>query len=372
MPRTTELLQRSLQEKWAPGAVAAIWNIFDSQAPWIQAVGDRRVVPSPQPMACETVLDLASLTKPLVTTTLVARAIERGLLDWQTPISAIFGDAPSEWSKIQIWHLLSHTAGFRAWEPFWQKLVEKWGDRLPEVSIRKRQQEMRAQVFCQKPEVEPGFRVLYSDVSFLLLGMILEQVSGERLDRAWNRLGFQACFQPVHRSASLRQPVDDRFGATEESSWRGGVLQGEVHDENCWSMGGIAGHAGLFGSAGDVIEIVNAIFRNELFSEKIAEKVFLRVTPLQGNPRAWGWDIASGEDSSAGTCLGSRHGVVGHLGFTGTSLWVDRQTGWAFLLLTQRVHFGRENVGIRQFRPLFHQAAVADLGIDQISSFERR
>ena len=203
------------------------------------------------------------------------------------------------------------------------------------------------------------------------MGFVIEAITGLRIDHAWNELGFSASFRPVHRSPAQQQPADDRVAATEKSDWRGGVLQGEVHDENCWSMGGIAGHAGLFGSAPQVVEIVDAIFQGRLFSDAVAQVMFARMTPREGDPRTLGWDIPSGEASSAGKILASRRGVVGHLGFTGTSLWVDRQTGWAFLLLTQRVHLGRDHVGIRTLRPLFHEAASSDLGIDRLSAFER-
>ncbi len=369
--RTRAVLEQAVSEKWTPGAVAAVWNVHGEAhgLPWVSVVGDRRLEPSREPLEWSTVFDLASLTKPLVTTTLAARLVERGLMDWTTPVRSIL-DAPEEWNGIELWHLLSHTAGFQAWSPFWQELQSEFGPELSSVSIRRRAEAMRARVLRQVPETAPGSRTLYSDVSFLALGFIIEQVLGMRLDHAWNELGFEARFRPVHRSPSLRQPVDDRCAATEASEWRGGVMQGEVHDENCWSMGGVAGHAGLFGSADQVIEIVNALFAGRLFSDAIANMIFARVTPSSGDPRTIGWDIPSGESSSAGAMLAARRGVVGHLGFTGTSLWVDRQSGWAFLLLTNRVHLGRENVGIRQFRPLFHQAAIADLGIDRFSSLQ--
>jgi CubicO group peptidase (beta-lactamase class C family) len=367
--RTYSVLEQAVSEKWTPGAVAAVWNVQGEQhgLPWVSVVGDRRLEPSRQPLEWSTVFDLASLTKPLVTTTLAARLVERGLLDWTTPVRSIL-DAPESWEGIALWHLLSHTAGFAAWSPFWQELQSRFGPELSNASLRRRAEVMRTEVLRQVPECAPGKRTLYSDISFLALGFIIEQVMGMRLDHAWNELGFGASFRPVHRASSLRQPADDACAATEVSDWRGGVMQGEVHDENCWSMGGVAGHAGLFGSAEQVIEIVDAIFSGRLFSDAIADVVFARVTPSSGDPRSIGWDIPAGESSSAGSILASRRGVVGHLGFTGTSLWVDRQSGWAFLLLTNRVHFGRENVGIRQLRPHFHQAAISDLGIDRFSS----
>jgi CubicO group peptidase (beta-lactamase class C family) len=369
--RTHEVLEQAIREKWTPGAIAAVWNVQGNHhgLPWVSVVGDRRTDPSREPLEWNTVFDLASLTKPLVTATLAARLVERGLLDWTTPVRSIL-EAPEEWSGIELWHLLSHTAGFQAWSPFWQVLRERFGAKLSHASIRQRSEFMRAEVLRQLPETEPGRRTLYSDVSFLALGFIVEQVTGMRLDHAWDELGFGARFRPVHRHPSMQQPADDRCAATESSEWRGGVMQGEVHDENCWSMGGVAGHAGLFGTAEQVIEIVNAVFTGRLFSDAIADVVFARVTPSTGDPRTMGWDIPSGESSSAGPILAARRGVVGHLGFTGTSLWVDRQSGWAFLLLTNRVHFGRDNVGIRQLRPLFHQAAIADLGIDRFSSLQ--
>jgi len=366
-----EAMSLMLEEKLAPGAVAAVWNLFEPTAIWGGAWGSRRSEPTPEPMAPSTVFDLASLTKPLVTTTLIARMVDRGLIEWQTPICSVLPGAPHEWKSIEVWHLLSHTAGFKAWEPFWMKLQARWGAELSEVSIHQRQQVMREEVFGQMPETTPGSRTLYSDVSFLLLGFLIEELSGMPLDHAWKELGFAAGFRRVHRSASVRQPVDDAVAATERSEWRGGVLQGEVHDENCWSMGGYAGHAGLFGSASDVLTIVNAIFNERLISEGILDAVFARVTPASGHPRTLGWDIPSGEQSSAGKTLASRRGVVGHLGFTGTSLWVDRVSGWAGLLLTNRVHLGRDHLGIRRLRPLFYEAMAADFGIDRLSGFGR-
>ena len=367
---TRTVLERAISENWVPGAVAAVWNVQDEGKPWTATLGDRRLEPTREPLEWSTVFDLASLTKPLVTTTLAARLVERGLLDWRTPVRSVLSEAPREWEGIELWHLLSHTAGFQAWSPFWQLLRGRWGERLPEVSIRQRQRLVREEVLKERPQAVAGARSLYSDVSFLALGFIIEDVLGMRLDRAWNELGFAARFHPVHRSGAFLQPLEDSCAATESSAWRGGVVQGEVHDENCWSMGGVAGHAGLFGSAEQVVEVVDAIFTGKLFSPAIADVVFARVTPSVGDPRTIGWDIPSGESSSAGPVLAARRGVVGHLGFTGTSLWVDRQSGWAFLLLTNRVHLGRDHAGIRQLRPLFHEAAMRDLGIDRLSNLQ--
>ncbi len=370
--RVEETLHQAVEQRQVPGTVAAVWNIHGPESPQFFVHGYRRLDPSLQPLRQDTVFDLASLTKPLVTATLAARLVERGILEWSTPVGAVLRDLPDAWRGIRVWHLLSHSAGLPAWRPFWQDLRREFGEALPEVPIERRQALVRRLVLSSPIEAAPGCRVLYSDLSFMLLGFVVEALMGRRLDRAWGELGFSAAFRPVLRSRNRRQPIDEEVAATEQSDWRGGVLQGEVHDENCWSMGGIAGHAGLFGTASQVVEIVNPLFRGRLFSPDVAEAAFSRITPSEGPARTLGgWDVPSGEGSSAGPQLSARKGVVGHLGFTGTSLWVDRSSGWAFLLLTQRVHLGREHPGIRSLRPAFHEAALSDLGIDRLSSFER-
>jgi CubicO group peptidase (beta-lactamase class C family) len=367
---THAVLEQGLAERLIPGAVVSAFEIRRGGEEFILAAGSRRVLPSVQPMAAGTVFDWASLTKALCTAPLIWRALQRGWLSESTEVRAVLPQSPEAWKGITIGHLLSHSAGFKAWDPVWQELVEKWGPRLAEVAIEERQQLFRSRIFKQLPEAAPGERFLYSDFSFLLLGFILEEIHGQPLDRIWRREmpGISAGFRRVQRPGSLRQPVDEACAATEVVEWRGGALQGEVHDENCWSMGGFAGHAGLFGSMGDLIAVVRRIFDPSFLDPLLGQRMLARVLGPQGPARTLGWDLPDGPESSAGPTLASRRGVVGHLGFTGTSLWIDLESGWGFSMLSGRVHLGRDHPGARKLRPRIHDAMAIDLRLDARSS----
>ncbi len=367
---THAVLEQGIAEGLVPGAVVSVFETRRGGDQLVIAGGRRRLSPSPQPMTVETVFDWASLTKVLCTAPLIWRAIQRGWLSETTEVGAILAHAPDGWRGITIGHLLSHSAGFKAWEPIWQALVEKWGDRLPEMPVAERQQAFRTRIYSQLPEAAPGARFLYSDFSFLLLGFVLEEIHGQPLDGVWRREmpGMSAGFRRVRRLGTLKQPVDESCAATEIVEWRGGALQGEVHDENCWSMGGFAGHAGLFGSMSELIAVVRRIFDPAFLDPSVRGRMLARVIGPQGPARTLGWDLPDGPESSAGPTLASRAGVVGHLGFTGTSLWIDLESGWAFSMLSGRVHLGRDHPGARKLRPRIHDALAIDLRLDARSS----
>jgi CubicO group peptidase (beta-lactamase class C family) len=313
-------------------------------------------------MSIHTVFDLASVSKVYATATLAAVLIERGWLSWNTSVAAIFPDYPHP--EIEIRHLLSHTAGFIAWEPYWEKLRQIFApDELTEISVSRRQAEMRKLIFSVQPQAKPGEQMVYSDVSFLLLGFILEEITRMPLDRAvshwvWRPMGLQQSYY-----SRVTQPaqaaIQEGVAATELCPWRGGVLQGQVHDDNCWAMGGYGGHAGAFGTAQDVLHFARGLMKGFL-SQSTLNAMWTRVAEPPQCSRTLGWDTPSGEVSSAGTRF-STHSV-GHLGFTGTSLWMDLEADLAVVLLSNRVHPSRENMKIRAFRPKFHDAIREDLG----------
>jgi CubicO group peptidase (beta-lactamase class C family) len=315
-------------------------------------------------MLPDTVFDIASVTKVFATATLTAALVDRGWLTWNTKLSAILPSYP--WRSIEIEHLLSHTAGFPWWEPFWQRLRDQFAPRpLSEISVSTRQAYMRKWVMSCSPTVSPGERVEYSDVSFLLLGFALEEVTGMSLDEAvrrfvWKPMGLfdfseGPYYQPTTGSAAR---MDEDVAATEFSSWHQTVLQGQVHDENCWAMGGYGGHAGAFARAQDLLRFSRRLFEGFL-SPSTLEKMWSRVQHPQGCERARGWDMVSASGSSAGKYFSTKS--VGHLGFTGTSLWIDPVAKLAVTLLSNRVHPTRENIKIRAFRPLLHDAVREDL-----------
>jgi CubicO group peptidase (beta-lactamase class C family) len=369
--RTREVLQGGVLEGVSPGMVGGFWRKSDPETVYCEAVGQRRIHPAPLPITPETVFDLASLTKVLATAPLIARLIDRGWLEWTTPVRLIFPDYPDP--EIRIEHLLSHTAGFPAWSPFWERIREKY---LPQpvyrFPIRDRQALMRKLVFSVPREVPIGTRALYSDISFLLLGFIAEEVTRKPFDRAvkeflWKPMGVDGAFFKRVKSSCENGRMES-LASTEDSEWRGGVLQGQVHDDNTWAMGGYAGHAGMFGGAREVMGVVRSLFDGFL-NPKSLEKMWTRATPPPGCERTYGWDTPTGKTSSAGKYF-SPHSV-GHLGFTGTSLWIDLDSELAVTLLTNRVHFGRDNMKIREFRPRFHDAIRLDLAEANLSSLGR-
>jgi CubicO group peptidase (beta-lactamase class C family) len=363
---TPAVLEQAVAEGLVPGAVVAAFHLKDSSQSFVFFAGNRRIVPTHQPMLDSTVFDWASLTKPLCTAPLVFRAIQRGWLSLETQVRSLLLDAPQSWSGITVGHLLAHSAGFRAWAPVWQELQARWGLRLSEVSLEQRRSEFRKHVVSEHPEVAPGRRVLYSDFSFLILGFILEDLYQLRLQQIWERQmpGVEAGFRTVLRPALAKQPIDESCAATEVVEWRGGALQGEVHDENCWSLGGSAGHAGLFGNMSALMAATRRIFDSTFLDPQLRALMLRPVIGPEGPRRTLGWDVPDGPESSAGPTLASRSGVVGHLGFTGTSLWIDQQSQWGFSVLSGRVHLGRENTGIRKFRPRIHEALAIDLRLD--------
>lgn len=370
-----ELMREGVSQGVAPGMVAGLWRAEAPDTIQVAAVGKRRIFPHELPalpMLPETPFDLASLTKIMGTATLAATLVDRRWISWDTPLAAILPQA--NWAGVELRHLLSHTGGFIAWAPLWERLRDHFGDMpLYHVPVEERQRAVRELVFKLAPEHKPGVEARYSDIGFLLLGFALEEVTGLPLDEAvkrfvWEPMGLETAF---FRHVS-DEPVRGRresIAATEESPWRGGLLQGQVHDDNCWAMGGYAGHAGAFGTVRDVLQFARALYPSYpsrwstgvggFLSRETLRAVWTPVTQPWGCSRTLGWDTPSGEESSAGR--GFSPGSVGHLGFTGTSLWIDPEAGLAVALLTNRVHPTRENALIRAFRPKFHDALRSSL-----------
>jgi CubicO group peptidase (beta-lactamase class C family) len=360
-PRTWVQLDAGLASKVAPGFVVGLWQKKDPDVIWQGACGNRRLLPSVLPMLPDTVFDFGSVSKVFATATLAAVLVERGWLDWDTPLSAVLKDYP--FKNIEIRHLLSHTAGLVWWEPYWARLKDYFApEPLYSISVRRRQAAMRSLVMATVPEAAPGEKFVYSDPSFLLLGFALEEITQMPLDRAvqkfvWDPMGVRGAFY-----RRVRQPPSkgtlNQVAATEVCTWRGGVLQGQVHDDNCWAMGGYGGHTGAFGTARDLLHFVRSLLGGFLSPVNL-RAIWTPVNQPPGCERTLGWDTPSGEASSTGT-LFSRHSV-GHLGFVGTSLWIDLDAKLAVVLLSNRVHPSREHNQMKVFRPLLHEALRLDL-----------
>jgi CubicO group peptidase (beta-lactamase class C family) len=362
-PRTHRVLEQGLKDGVAPGFVVGVWEAKQTEKLRVTACGNRRLEPSPLPMLPDTVFDIASVSKIFATATLCAVLVERGWVSWNTRLASIFPSYP--WKNIEIEHLLSHTAGFIWWEPFWERLRDQFAPRsLPEISIATRQSAMRRMVMACSPTASPGERMEYSDISFLLLGFVLEEVTGMPLDQAvrrflWEPMGLLDQDGPYYRRTTQSATrAYEEIAATELSPWHQTVLQGQVHDENCWAMGGYSGHSGVFARAEHLLRFSKALLGGFLSNRTINE-MWTKVSRPVGCGRTRGWDTPSAQGSSAGRYFSTES--VGHLGFTGTSLWIDPRAKLAVTLLSNRVHPSRENIKIRAFRPLLHDAVREDI-----------
>ncbi len=307
--------------------------------------------------------DLASLTKPLATTLAMAELIRTKKVDLSTPLSEVLRKTRGTIKElITIDMLLRHTSGLPAHREFYKTILN---------ATSAPRNVLRQLILAEPLDAEPGKNEVYSDLGYMLLAWVVEKCSGQRLDqfvydRIYAPLGIDGLFFiDLETGQPSRNPVSDGHAhnhqprqaivPTSRCPWRGKLIKGEVEDENAWAAGGIEGHAGLFGDALSVhrlcCEIMGAI-RDEgprVLDPGVMQAFLRRVS---GKDRVAGFDTPSDENSSAGK-LFSRAGV-GHLGFTGTSLWMDPETGLIVILLTNRVHPSRENNKIRAFRPLIH------------------
>jgi CubicO group peptidase (beta-lactamase class C family) len=352
------LLERGVNEHAFPAACAEVGRVAGPL--WRQAFGAKTYDPYDHAIGDDTIFDLASLTKVIATATLAMRAIDDGLLALDERV----GGRLAEWRSADretatVRDLLSHCSGLPAYLPFFR-------DHTGRVEFEP--------AICRTPlEYPVRSRAVYSDLGFILLGFILEDVRSPsrtpgRLDPAaslaaqFRRVAAFVTSEPL----TFNPPRDwrPRIAPTEHDAWRGRTLIGEVHDENAWALGGAAGHAGLFGTAPAVGAFARAFLRTAAGEHVLAQPATLREftrrrSDVPDSSRALGWDTML-PTSSCGTRLSTT--AVGHTGFTGTSLWIDWERDLYVVLLTNRVHPTRDNNLIRPIRSAFHDAVVDALG----------
>jgi len=355
-----DLLLSGLKRKVYPGAVLIAAR--DSDVVFFYNVGNRSIVPTPLPMEKDTPFDLASLTKPLAATLAIMKLAEDGLLDIDAPISSIIQPFPwKDKAGITPRLLLNHSSGLADWKPLYLNLMK-----LP---LEERKPAARRIIMEGPLASEPQSVSLYSDLGFMLLEWIIERASGRDLSSflsasLYRPLGLQS----LHLDAVDREPAypHDAYAATEDCPWRKQVIQGHVHDENAYALGGHSGHAGLFGTASDVLTlaamVVNAYHGDGTapIIKKTARGFLSRQGLVPGSTWALGWDTPSPEGSSSGNFFSSSS--IGHTGFTGTSVWIDLDRRVAVVFLTNRVHPTRSNQTIKGFRPELHNLIMRELG----------
>ena len=339
------ILAEGVREGAFPAAVVEVGS--STAALWSQAFGSLSRAPDAPAATLGAVFDLASLTKVIATTTLAMRAVDRGQLDPDAPLTRWLADwrGPDR-AAVTVADLLEHASGLTAHLPFFR-------------DCRGRGEFERA-ISTLPLEYAPRSASVYSDLGFILLGFILEEVYGSTLEAAFRSVAEQHGWGELR----FRPPAAwrGRTAPTEVDSWRGRLLIGEVHDENAWALGGVAGHAGLFGAAAAVgcfartiaagFQDRPSVVRAETFRR------FMTRSAVPASSRALGWDTML-PTSSCGTRMSAA--AVGHTGFTGTSLWIDPQADLYVVLLTNRVHPTRANEAILRVRPALHDAVLGAL-----------
>jgi CubicO group peptidase (beta-lactamase class C family) len=339
------ILQRAVAERACPAAVIEVGT--SRQLLWREAFGRLTFDPDSAPADDDTVFDLASLTKVLATTTLVMRLVERGILSLDDPVAShIHGWRDDGPVIVTMRDLLSHCAGLPAHVPFYRN---HHGRAAFEDAI------------VQTPRAyEPRTTSVYSDLGFMLLGFILDSIAP---------LATQFDTLRVHmgnvQDLQFNPPAlwKSRTAPTRLDPWRQRLLVGEVDDDNAWALGGTAGHAGLFGVVSSVGECARHLMqvldgRSGAFTSQTARTFVARRTEIPGSSRALGWDTML-PTSSCGTRMSPR--AFGHVGFTGTSLWIDPERSIYVALLTNRVHPSPDNNAIALVRPALHDAIIDEL-----------
>jgi CubicO group peptidase (beta-lactamase class C family) len=338
-----------------PGAVAVVGTTSGAVA--TVAAGHLDWDPSPAPSAT-TLWDLASLTKVVGLTSAMMQLVERGQVELDAPVQRYL----PEWTgtnkeRVTVRDLITHRSGLPAFKQYFRLNAS------PDSTLR---------LFFATPlDTTPGVRMVYSDIGAILLGKIVERVSGEPLDRYLE----QHVFRPLAMRDTRYRPDSSllaRIAPTERDPWRGRHLRGEVHDENAYALGGVSGHAGLFSSAYDLDRLARAYLNGGALDgarvwRASTIRQFTTVQDSTFSTRALGWDTP-GPNSSAGHFM--RRPAFGHTGFTGTSLWIDPSHDLYVILLTNRVNPTREHSKVGPVRVAVADAAMRLLHPDVVKAIE--
>ena len=353
-----------------PGAVVCVAH--RGQVVWHQAYGAAALIPQYRPMQCDTLFDIASLTKVMATTSLVLLAHHEGVCRLDDDLQRFYPQTRgTPLGATTVRQLLAHTGGLAAWRPLYQALFPAGPTCQTASSAAARRHQTIQKILQESCVYLPGSQALYSDLGFILLADIVETHYQHTLDR----LFAERVAQPLGLHCTGYRPLDGpsplpasplAYAATEACPWRARVLAGEVHDENAWAMGGVAGHAGLFATAEDLWRFAHAVLetaagRRDWLPSALLQESWQRHATPPGTTRALGWDTPTPGHSSSGDYFSERS--IGHLGFTGCSLWIDLAQQVTVVLCTNRVHPTRHAPGIASLRPAVHNLIMRALGV---------
>ncbi len=350
-------IEKAIEAGELPGAV--VTARMGEPLSFTRACGAAALVPERIEAREGTIYDLASITKVMATTAAVMLLVAEGRVELDAPVATVLpGFAERGKEKISVRHLLTHSSGLRPWRAYHADLAERDRRRGEHVvGTRAGKAEITSRVLRSAPVHEPGEASVYGDLDFIALGALVEAVAAEELDVFCARRIFQPLGLRDTRFNRLPYTGERaRYAATEQCSFRERVLWGEVHDPNAWAMGGVAGHAGLFSTAGEVLRFgqeMLAADRGEsaIFPAEVAREFFRRQEIAPGSDWALGWDTPTRGQSTSGEHFSKRS--IGHTGFTGTSLWIDLERGMIVVFLSNRIHLVAKRSRF-ELRPLVH------------------
>ena len=395
MLNTSDIISSFLQSEIARGSIPGGQYLVAEELRIIaeDALGLAVVEPERIPATLDTIYDLASLTKPLVTALLVVSLAERGVLDLNAPLASYLSEFnDKEKREITLTQLLTHTSGLPNWRPLYLEAQNRAD--VPAAIAR---------ILLEPQPPQAPTDVIYSDLNYVLLGFVLERVTGDRLDR----LAKREIFDPLGLKRTMFNPPDEllrEIAATErgqefelanaiadsksrswgeagtlappyrrragvsEARWRKDVIWGEVHDGNANFMEGVAGNAGLFSTAREAFRMANQFLPgSELLKPESLGLFTGNLTPGCVTSRSIAWILAETPDCSAGPALPPT--AFGHNGFTGTSIWIDPRKRRVFILLTNRVHPRVDAIDMREIRRRFNALAVETVSGSIASGF---
>ena len=371
MDAVSEKMERGVEKGVFPGGVLLVRGAGGIEFFEAFGVSD---IDSGKPVKKNSLFDLASLTKPLATSLAFVKLVEYGTVSPGQALSTLIDAfSPTDKAEVSVEQLLRHTSGLPAHRPYYQTLMSH--------PPKERKRVLRELLAAEPLVNRPAEKCLYSDIGYMILAWIVEDISGLRIDRFVEKeiyrpldvrdLFFVDRFAPRIDGGTFPE-VQDRMVATEHCPWRKKKLCGEVHDDNAWAAGGVAGHAGLFGSADAVLKLADRILLALQGKETavLDGRVLRDFVGKKGlSSYVAGFDTPSETGSAAGRYVSSR--TVGHLGFTGTSFWIDPVSSVIVILLTNRVHPLRENHAIRSFRPELHDLIMERVFVKNKKKIQR-